>query len=204
MSGDERPIVELSDKELLAQDLKTVDLMARWRKKMTKGENIKVKVLDKGMMPTINIGDIAEVMSVQVTNLKSNNIIFFRQNDTFMVRRIIECIFSGSGQFKVKGDNQSEAEPLVNASQIIGKVVAFERDGQKILLEKTFASAFNDLNTKFNSKFNKGAEGTDNPNLDKAKEVASNIGGKVLEALDTVYRAIVNVFDKIVEKMNRR
>lgn len=191
------PVTQLSEKELLAQDLRTVDLMTRWRKKLSKGESIKTKVVDKGMMPTINIGDIAEVVPAQSTNLKTGHIIFFRQNDTFLIRRIIECIFSGTGEFKVKGDNQSDPEPKVAASHIIGKVIAIERDGERIELEKSFASALN----KLQQKLNKNLGG---PDTGKGKEIFKSGLNTAMTWVDKIAAGITGFIDKIVDKMQRR
>ena len=199
MSEEKNAFSPLSDKEMLVQDLKTVDMMTRWRKKLSKGEHIKVKIMDKGMMPTMNIGDIAEIMPVHTSNLKPNNVIFFRQNETFVVRRILECIYSGSGEFRAKGDNQTEPEPLVTASQILGKVISIERDGQRIELEKTLSSALGQLNKKFggagNVQIGSGQE------LEKGKEIASNIMSKIVELIDKAYSMIISGIDKIVAMM---
>jgi len=204
MSEDSNALTALSNKEMLAQDLKTVDMITRWRQKLSKGEHIKVKIVDKGMTPTINIGDIAEIIPVHTTNLKSNNVIFYRQNDKFVVRRVVECIYSGNGEFRVKGDNQTEFEPLVVASQIIGKVTSIERDGQRIELERNLASAINQLNKKFggsNVEFS-GSKQIDQ-GLEKGKELASGLLSKIVELLDRAYSLILKGIDKIVEMLTR-
>lgn len=198
MSEEMTSFSPMSDKEMLAQDLKTVDLMTRWRKKLSKGEHIKVKIMDKGMMPTVNIGDIAEIIPVHTSNLKSNNVIFYRQSETFVVRRIIECIYSGSGEFRVKGDNQMQAEPLVTASQILGKVISIERDGQRIELERTLSSTLGHLNKKFG-----GTNIGSNQQLEQGKEIASNVMGKVIEFIDKAYSLLLKGIDKIVEMITR-
>ncbi len=199
MSEEKSLLDSMSDKEMLAQDLKTVEMISRWRKKLSKGEHIKVKIVDKGMLPTINIGDIAEIIPIHTSSLKSNNIIFFRQNETFLVRRIIECMYSGNGEFRVKGDNQSEPEPLVAASQIIGKVISIERDGQRIEIEKTLASAFGQLNKKLSS----GASGP-SPQLERGKEIASNAFGKLIELVDKAYSALLRAIDRLIEMVTKR
>ncbi len=190
----------VSDKERLSQDMKLLDMMAKWRKKLSKGEYIKIKVSDKGMAPTINMGDLVEVVPVQTSSLKSGALVFFRQNDKFMVRRIIETIYSGKGEFKVKGDNQTEPEPIVPAGNILGKVVAVERDGQKIELEKSLASTLNQLNKKFGGS--DSAKAT--IEMEKGKQALLAFFQKILDLIEKMQYSITKFVDDCFSKMFKK
>jgi len=187
----------MSAKDMLQQDLKTVEQMTRWRKKMGKGENLFIKVVDKGMMPTIKIGDTVEVASVNAMDLRTNNVIFYRQGENFIVRRITQVNFNRGGQFNVKGDSMDNEEPVVAPSQIIGKVVLIDRDGEKIYLDKRSA-ALGKLKELSGQRIG-GDMGSSAP-----ADFAKKILGKILEFADMVYHKIVEFTDRIMERMNRK
>lgn len=191
---------QMSDKERLDQDLKIVNAMAKWKQKLAKGEHIKVKIVDKGMMPTINMGDIVEVVPVHTSNLKAGALVFFRQNEVFMVRRIIETVYSGRGEFKVKGDNQTDPEPMVPAGNVLGKVITIERDGQRIEMEKTFASTLN----QFNKRFGGSDSAKASIELEKGKEMASSLFRKIVIAIENAFNALTRFVDDTIAKITKR
>jgi len=189
----------ISHKDLLQQDLKMVDQMARWRQKISRGEKIKVKILDKGMMPTIKIGDIAEVAPMHAMNLKTGHIIFYRQGETFLARRIAEVSFQRGGEFTVKGDALDKPEPTVNAAQIIGKITMIEREGEQIAVEKKFGGEALQKLRKLGSM-----ELGTKKDYSKQKEIAQGVMLKAIEIMDTIYQKICVLMDKIIEKLFRR
>ncbi|MDQ7821956.1 MAG: hypothetical protein RDV48_04080 [Candidatus Eremiobacteraeota bacterium] len=189
----------MSHKDMLQMDLKTVDQMTRWRKKLSKGENIKIKVLDKGMMPTVMIGDTVEVMPVHAMNLKTGNVIFFRQSENFLVRRIVEVVYGKSGEYRVRGDAIETEEPSVVAGQIIGKVVAVERNGQRLEVERNIAgAALGKLRQLGSTKI--GSE----KDYSREKEMASAAMGKVVEFFEKAYQKLCESTDKLIEMIFSR
>lgn len=189
----------LNSKEQLAQDLKTVDTMARWRKKLSKGENIKVKIIEKGMAPIINIGDVAEIMPVNTSNLKTGNIIFFRQNEDFLVRRISSIVFSGNGEFIVRGENLDYDEPRIAPSQIIGKVLAVERDGERIELERGFAQGLKKLGSMNIGGSSRDSEKSDEM-LKKGQTMVTGVLNKVIGLVESGYSAVCSFVDNLISK----
>ncbi len=190
----------VSEKDMLMNDMNIVNTMAKWRKKLSKGEHIKIKALDKGMMPTINIGDVAEVIPVQTSSLKSGNVIFFRAGTSFMIRRIVEVVYSGRGEFKVKGDNMVEPDPPVPSGNILGKVIAIEHEGERIEMEKTLASTLNQLNKRFG--------GSDSAKMsiqvENSKKAVSSFINKILEGCDRIRISFLNFIDNLIAKMQKR
>ena len=190
----------VSEKDMLMNDMNVVNTMTKWRKKLSKGEHIKVKALDKGMMPTINIGDIAEVVPVQTSSLKSGNVIFFRYGSSFTIRRIIEVVYSGRGKFKVKGDNMVEPDPNVPSGNILGKVIAIEHEGERIEMEKTLASTLNQLNKRFG--------GSDSAKmsiqLENGKKAVTSFLEKILEFFDKIRISFLNFLDNMIAKIQKR
>ncbi len=187
---------EMSTKDMIAQDLKTVDQMTRWRKKISKGENIKVKVLDKGMMPVIMIGDTVEVQPIHAMNLRTNHIIFYRQGENFLVRRIAAVTFGKSAEFTVKGDSLEKDEPVVQASQIIGKVIALERDGARVDIDRKFGSAaIGKLKQLGATKI--GGDGDSSRQMDFIKN-ALNRG---FEFAEIAHKKLCELTDKLIERL---
>ncbi len=197
MADEQKADGGMSHKDMLQQDLKTVDQMQRWRKKISKGENLFIKIVDKGMMPTIKIGDTVEVATVNAMDLRTNNVIFYRQGENFIVRRITQVNFNRGGQFNVKGDSMDNEEPIVAPSQIIGKVVLIDRDGEKIYLDKRSA-AIGKLRQLSGQSIG-GNLGSSAP-----ADFIKNLLGKVLEFADIVFKKIVELTDKLMERANRK
>jgi hypothetical protein len=187
-----------SHKDMLQQDLKTVDMMTRWRKKIAKGENINVKIVDKGMTPIIKIGDTVEVTQVHAMDLRPGNLILYRQGENFIARRIARLQFGKQTEYIVKGDAFENEEPPVQASQIIGKVVALDRDGERIELEKKFS-----LGALSKIKIG-GASGTGNMDLSKGKDILNSVLTHILAFFATLSQMITSLTDKIIEKISRR
>ena len=184
----------VSEKDMLMNDMNIVNTMTKWKRKLSKGEHIKVKALDKGMMPTINIGDIAEVVPVQTSSLKGGNVIFFRAGSSFMIRRIVEVVYTGRGEFKVKGDNMVEPDPPVPSGNILGKVIAIEHEGERIEMEKTLASTLNQLNKRF------GGSDTAKMSIkveNGKKAISSFLGKKNLIKLSSFFYFVKNIYNKL-------
>ena len=190
----------VSEKDMLMNDMNIVNTMTKWKRKLSKGEHIKVKALDKGMMPTINIGDIAEVVPVQTSSLKGGNVIFFRAGSSFMIRRIVEVVYTGRGEFKVKGDNMVEPDPPVPSGNILGKVIAIEHEGERIEMEKTLASTLNQLNKRF------GGSDTAKMSIkvENGKKAISSFLGKIVDLFDRCKIALFDFVDKMISKMQKR
>ena len=190
----------VSEKDMLMNDMNVVNTMTKWKRKLSKGEHIKVKALDKGMMPTINIGDIAEVVPIQTSSLKSGNVIFFRSGTSFMIRRIVEVVYTGRGEFKVKGDNMVEPDPPVPSGNILGKVIAIEHEGERIEMEKTLASTLNQLNKKF------GGSDTAKMSIkmENGKKAISSFFAKIGDFFDRCKIGLFDFVDKIIAKMQKR
>jgi hypothetical protein len=187
----------MSAKDMLQQDLKTVDMMTRWRKQFAKGEHLFIKIVDKGMMPTVKIGDTVEVASVNAMDLRVGNVIFYRQSDAFIVRRIIQVNFNRGGQFNVKGDAVDNEEPVLAASQIIGKIISLDRDGEKIYLDKRSA-ALGKLKQLSGQKIG-GDFGSSAP-----MDFLKNLLGKLVGALDALYQKICQMTDQFFDKSGKK
>ncbi len=135
-------------------------------------------------------------------NLKTGNIIFYRQGETFLARRITEVSFQRGGEFTVKGDAIDKPEPTVNAAQVIGRITSIEREGEKIEVVKKFGGETLQKLKKLGSM----EVGKVGPKKDytKQKEIAQGVLLKIIEYMDIAYQKICELMEEIIEKLFRR
>jgi signal peptidase len=77
------------------------------------------------MQPTLNVGDIAIIISAPVSTIEKGDIIQYRTADAQITHRVIDIYTSGGTlRFITKGDANNAADPdPVSQDQIVGKVV---------------------------------------------------------------------------------
>lgn len=154
-----------------------------------RGENFKVKIMEKGMHPTITIADVIEVKPVQVIDLKIGDVIFYRQGDNFVARRITGLGFEKEGDFIARGDALKEDEPPVQGIHILGKVIAVERGSERIPLERSLKRG-----------------GRAIPGIDTKTVVtkASPLIFKFLDLIGKGYEKACEIMDGWIEKLIKR
>ncbi len=78
-------------------------------------------VLSGSMSPTINAGDAILISGIDPEEIKEQDIITFKEGETFTTHRVIEIV---NNTFRTKGDaNEDPDTKLVKTDQIVGKLV---------------------------------------------------------------------------------
>ncbi len=78
-------------------------------------------VLSGSMSPTINAGDVVLISGINPEEIKEQDIITFREGETFTTHRVVEIV---NNTFRTKGDaNEDPDTKLVKTEQVVGKVV---------------------------------------------------------------------------------
>ena len=101
------------------------------------GNIIRIRPQGYSMYPLFLPGrDEALIESVCADDCKKNDVVLYRRDSGILVLHRI-CRITDDG-FYLVGDNQREVEGPLRPSQIIGRLVAFVRDGKEISVRQPF------------------------------------------------------------------
>ena len=82
------------------------------------------------MWPMVRHGDIVRVAH-GLAKLKRGDIVAYQRNGELTIHRLIRAGRGASEPLMLmKGDNASVCDPIVRASNLVGRVVALQRDGK--------------------------------------------------------------------------
>lgn len=97
------------------------------------GGSISVRALGTSMIPSIWPGDLLMIDSISPQQIVTGDVILFRQQSRFYIHRIVCTDTSGcSISWITRGDALLEEDPPVRPSELLGRVVAIERNGRRI------------------------------------------------------------------------
>ena len=101
------------------------------------GNILKLKPQGYSMYPLFIPGrDEALIQQAALESLRKNDVVLYRRDSGILVLHRI-CRITDNG-FYLVGDNQREVEGPLRPSQIIGRLVAFVRDGKEISVRQPF------------------------------------------------------------------
>jgi len=105
---------------------------------LSKGNNLRFRALGGSMHPFIKNGEVIEVKPASSLEIKVGDIVFYRANRGGMVahRAIRKKIEKNKVILETKGDSVPRSDWWVYPEQILGKVVAIERNGKRVELDK--------------------------------------------------------------------
>lgn len=113
------------------------DLLGLSRDILKKGRSVRFQAKGWSMHPFVQDGDFITVSPVEDSSIKTGDVVFYSTaEDRIIVHRVIRKYQKdGRVTMLIKGDATSGPSEKVNAENILGKVVAIERDGQKKRLD---------------------------------------------------------------------
>ncbi len=95
------------------------------------GGSISVRALGTSMIPSIWPGDLLMIDSISPQQIMTGDVILFRQQSRFYIHRVVRTDTYG-GSWITRGDALLEQDPPVRPSELLGRVVAIERNGRSI------------------------------------------------------------------------
>ena len=114
----------------------TADLLGR-------GIQVRFRAGGRSMAPTILDGEMIQVRPVPTSGIGRGDILFYRCARGLIAHRVIRIDrrTGASGTFIVRGDSSTTPDAPVEEAQILGQVMAVERDGRRIDLASRKARA---------------------------------------------------------------
>jgi len=98
------------------------------------GQSIRFCAHGMSMKPTIQHGDYVTVEPVKPSEIRRGDIVLYRDRDHVIAHRVVGLI--ASKRFLFCGDGKGTADQPVCPDQILGRVVALERDGHLLRLHR--------------------------------------------------------------------
>jgi len=106
------------------------------------GMSIRFRACGDSMYPAILDGDRITVAPVAAHEIARGDILLYRDGNRVLAHRLIGVAAYGTERrFRLRGDTNVRCDAPVRAAQIVGRVVAVERDGRAIALHATPAGS---------------------------------------------------------------
>jgi signal peptidase I len=94
-----------------------------------------IPISGRSMLPTIHDGDHA-LVSHGCAGVRPGDVVVFRREGTLVAHRVMRIEDGDDGPiFVTKGDNVPRFDPHFSAGEIVGRVLAIERNGQYMSLD---------------------------------------------------------------------
>lgn len=103
----------------------------------TYGE-VRLRVFGTSMAPSLLPGDLVSIQRARASEISTGEIVLFARAGRFFVHRVVERdaqMASQSGdetRLVTRGDRLLQNDPAVSSSELLGRVVAIERRGERL------------------------------------------------------------------------
>jgi signal peptidase I len=117
--------------------LNNSDLLKLSRELLERDISIRFRVRGFSMRPSIQDGDFITVSSIENSSLKIGDVVFYStaENNVIVHRVINKYGKNGNMNSLIKGDAGFGPPERVNSQDVLGKVVAIERNGRERRLD---------------------------------------------------------------------
>jgi hypothetical protein len=103
------------------------------------GHTLRFRARGGSMWPFIRDGDWALVQAVGAASIRRGDVVLVHTGSgRLLVHRAVWVGREGSELIlRTQGDSLAHADPLIHATQVLGRVVAVERGGRRLRLDRT-------------------------------------------------------------------
>jgi signal peptidase I len=108
------------------------------------GQQVRFPAPGKSMQPTIRDGEVVTVEPLSPSDVRKGDIILYRRGEGLIAHRVIRIMkgpgtarssaIASYGMFVLRGDASTACDLPVEPGQVLGRVVAVERQGRSISL----------------------------------------------------------------------
>jgi len=118
-------------------DCETQNILGEmWQEAYESGGSLSFRIASGSMSPTIEIGDVVEVIKAQPSEIRLGDVVAFREGKYVFVHRIIGKSLSNQQIiFRQMGD-AGVSSKTIEEQNIIGRVSVIKKDGHGIFLDK--------------------------------------------------------------------
>ena len=101
---------------------------------------VRLRVFGTSMVPSILPGDLVVIRRAELNEISTGEAVLFLQNGRLFVHRVVDrkpadAASGAEGPCLItRGDRQRNSDPPVSAEQLLGRVVAIERDCRAVEL----------------------------------------------------------------------
>lgn len=97
-----------------------------------------IKMNGMSMFPTLRAGDMGEVEKCRPEELKNGDIVIWKKSDQLIGHRLFSIARTDNHwQFQTIGDFNTVADTPFSENELIGRLVSFERNGEKIKIDSS-------------------------------------------------------------------
>lgn len=125
----------LSDKPDAKQMLATIS-----EKLLLQGHQIELRLGGNSMYPFLRSGDLAVIEPVEMTSVKTGDIILFKQEDRYIAHRVLAC---KADHLICKGDAMPHKDPPVSTDELLGRIRAYRRAKRHVELKSPLRQGAN-------------------------------------------------------------
>src|SRR5438445_13807981 len=101
------------------------------------GNRVRFRAVGASMQPTIEDGELITVAPVELAAVKRGDILLYRGERGLIAHRLVGLRRSAKGEdvrYALKGDASVDRDDPVQPEQVLGRVVAVQRGGRRIVL----------------------------------------------------------------------
>lgn len=122
----------------------TIEFLELSNKILSKGSCLRFRARGGSMHPFIRDGDVLKVEPAEVSEIKLGDVIFYRTGSRPVAHRVIRKVSENGKAFLVtKGDSSPSSDQPVYPEDLLGKIVAVERNGLDLRLDSRLARLIN-------------------------------------------------------------
>jgi hypothetical protein len=103
------------------------------REELAQGSLIRLRVSGHSMAPLVTLGDVVLIQRANWEDLHRGDLLLVEQRGDFLVHRLVAA---NAHRLQTKGDNASHADLPLTPQAVLGRVVAVEKAGRRIELDR--------------------------------------------------------------------
>lgn len=91
---------------------------------------LRLQVRGESMLPALWPGDVVEIAARSLPSIRRGEIVFALREDHLFVHRFVARV--GADRFVARGDSMPQADPLYEASALLGRIEGVVRNGRTV------------------------------------------------------------------------
>jgi signal peptidase I len=99
------------------------------------GTTVRFRAQGTSMSPTIRDGEAISIAAVSPDEVVRGDVLLCRHDARVLAHRVVGVTTNGAGRvFELRGDAKAGCDTPVGADDVVGQVIAVQRNGRRVLL----------------------------------------------------------------------